>query len=372
MYISPYVKCVCPSCFQEVYLGECRIISGITTGKVLKNPSKGPFARMRVEPLEGPKYASELARRECTNCKYLLPHNIELVPSITLALIGDAFSGKSNYIAALIHQIRTTDYTSGFVRFTCLTPEVERTYTRNYFEPLFLNQRALASTQVAMKETADPLIYNLVTRVSPITKINLMIYDASGEDYERVDRQVQFARFVLNTNAFIFIVDPIMIAPIIEQLPLALQTPLQAQFNVIQGRRAANILASTISIFERYHGYAGGSHLPDIPIAIMLSKADLLKYLNAPYSYNFMVNPQYKQGIDLQDIDTVDREVRELLRVYQQGDLLVATRRFKRVKFFAVSAIGEPPDVNGHFTNVEPRRCLDPLLWILHELEVIR
>jgi hypothetical protein len=104
----------------------------------------------------------------------------------------------------------------------------------------------------------------------------------------------------------------------------------------------------------------------------MLSKADLLKYLNVPYSYNFMVNPQYKQDIDLLDIDTIDREVRELLRAYQQGDLLVATRRFKKVKFFAASAIGEPPDVNGHFTNVEPRRCLDPLLWILYELYILR
>ena len=296
MDLLPSVKCVCPSCFQEIYLGECRIISGVTSGKVLKNPSKGVFARMRVEPIEGYQYTREMARRECTNCKYLLPYNIETVPNVTLAIIGDTFSGKSHYVASLIHQIKV-DWmgdATGFARFVCLTPEVEKRYTRDYFEPLFLNKMTLASTQPARKETADPLIYNLVTKVSPTNPpvaVNLMIYDASSEDFERVDKLVQSARFILNINAIIFIVNPVMIAPIFEQLPPALQAPLQAQIKAAKGRRATDVLNSTISIFERYRGYPSGSRLPDIPIAIMLSKADLLKYLNMPYSYNFMENP---------------------------------------------------------------------------------
>src|SRR2546428_13646817 len=99
MVFSPYVKCVCPSCFNDVFLGECRIVSGVTSGKVLKTPSKGTFARMNVERLDGPKYTLELARRECSECGYHLPENIEVVPSVTLAVVGDPFSGKSHYIA---------------------------------------------------------------------------------------------------------------------------------------------------------------------------------------------------------------------------------------------------------------------------------
>src|SRR5947209_18811012 len=140
MSISPYVKCVCPSCFEEIYLGECAIVSGITTGKVLKAPSKGPLARMRVEPLGGRKYALELARRKCTNtqCGYLLPYNIEVVPSLTLVVVGDIFSGKSHYIAALIHQIKSEWIgIGGFARFNCLTPEIEKEYTQEYFDTLF-------------------------------------------------------------------------------------------------------------------------------------------------------------------------------------------------------------------------------------------
>src|SRR5437870_622087 len=104
MELSPYVTCVCPSCFEVIYLGECRILSGRTTGKVLKPAPNGWLqrqqARMDVEPLNGPKYTLELARRECYNCNYLLPSNIELVESVTIVVVGDTFSGKSHYIAA--------------------------------------------------------------------------------------------------------------------------------------------------------------------------------------------------------------------------------------------------------------------------------
>src|SRR5437764_9404792 len=169
MVFSPYVKCVCPSCFNEIFLGECRIVSGITAGKVLKTPPKGPFARMNVEPLDRPRYTLELAHRECSACGYLLPDNIERVPSVTLAVVGDTFSGKSHYIAALIHQIKTEwmPNSSGFARFICLTPDVENIYLRDYFEPLFTHQQTLAPNQPATSPHAKPLIYKLDVSPSP-------------------------------------------------------------------------------------------------------------------------------------------------------------------------------------------------------------
>lgn len=377
MGILPEVKCVCPSCFEEIFLGECRIMSGRTTGKVLKNPPKGWRARMNAEPLDGREYTLELARRECTACGYLLPSNIEIVPSITLAVAGDTFSGKSHYIAALIQQIKA-DWmvnASGFARFTCLTPEVERTYTRDYFEPLFNKKQTILPTLPTMKTTADPLIYKLVVSPSPRhlpTAVNLMIYDTSGEDYVSMGRLVQFARFVLNTSAFIFVADPCTMDPILKQLPPVLQQSLRSSFMLAQRRRAVEGLVSVIDVFERYHGYSSGAIFSKTPVAVMLSKADLLKSLPLPNNYHFMTNSQYRSGVDMQDINIVDQEVRNLLEIYQQGNLLAATKRFKSVKFFATSATGEPPDLTGRFTNVEPCRCLDPVLWILYQLGIIK
>lgn len=376
--MSLFVKCICPSCFNEIYLGDCGIISGRTTGKPLKTPSKGMFARMNVEPLEGPYYTLELARRECTECKYLLPPNIERVPSITLVVVGDVSSGKSHYIAALIQQIRTewirNPNPNVYTTFESLTPEVEKQFTSNYYEPLFTYQQAIAPTQPATSPYANPLIYKLTVSPSPkhpTTAVNLMIYDTSGEDFEAEVRIVNFARFVLNTNAFIFVVNPLVMAPVFNQLDPTLQANLSQQYVMAQRRRAAARLNAIISIYKRYHGHLEGSHLPGLPISVMVSKSDLLGPLISS-KHTIMTQPNYEDGLDLYDIEAVNQEVRELLHKYKQSDLLAATSRFEKVKFFASTATGEPPDATGHFNRVEPRRCLDPVLWILHQLGMIK
>lgn len=374
MGISPFVKCICPSCFEEIYLGECRIVSGKTSGIVLKTP-KGPLARMHVESLDGRKYTLEMARRECTNCGYHLPYNIEQVPSITLVIVGETFSGKSHYIAALIQQIREewAANAHGLLRMTCLTPDAERKYIEDYYEPLFRGKRALLSTQPAVDEYAKPLIYKLVvseSRKHPATTHNLMIYDTAGEDFHS-GRLVRFARFVLNTSALIFVADPFAMAPLTNDLPPTLQASLQRMIAIAQKRRVAEGFNEIIDVFERYHGHTDGSSLPDTPVAVMFSKSDLIKSVNSPQMLRFLKNPSYGGGLDLQDIEAVDREVKDMLLHYRQGDILAATARFKHVKFFATSTTGEPPDGNGNFSRVEPCRCLDPLLWILYRLEII-
>lgn len=376
MAFSLYVKCVCPSCFEEIFLGECRIVSGGTTGKELKPRSRGPFARMNVEPLDGPKYTKELACRECTACGYLLPFNIELVPSIMLVVVGDTFSGKSHYIASLIHQMKNDwiGNAAGFARLTCLTPDVEDTYFREYFEPLFTNRQTLPPTQQASQPYARPLIYKLATSPSPRhppTAVNLMIYDTAGEDFISY-RLVQFARFVLHTNAFIFVADPSTMPSIFRRLPAPLQSQLQPQFSFAQRRRTAESFGSIMDVIERFRRASGGARLPDTPVAVMLSKSDVFQHLSSPSSFTFMRNPPYGGDIDLKDLDAVDREVRGLLRDHQQGDLLATTSRFRQVKFFATSATGESPDASNQFTDVRPLRCPDPVLWILHRLGILR
>jgi hypothetical protein len=363
------VKCVCPSCFNEINLAKCKIISE-KTGSELKSPSRGFFSGFKgLEPLDGPYYTQELAHRQCYVCDYLLPPNIESVPSITLAVVGDNFSGKSLYIAALIHQLKTlwTGNAAGFARFMCLTESVESKYTQEYINPLFNQKRVLPATQPAVSSKAEPLIYKLVTNSfskHPKTAANLMIYDTSGEDFIRSERIVEYARFALNTNAFIFVADPFTMEPFINALDPVVQ-------DVLRSSRAAERLNAVISIYERYHREPEGSSLPHLPIAVMLSKSDMFKSASTSNNIVFQ-NPNYSNGLDLNDIDKVDGEVKRLLSAYRQNDLLNATHNFARVKFFATSATGEPPDASGSFAHVEPCRCLDPVLWILHQLGIIR
>src|SRR5258707_5595992 len=368
MKLSPFLKCICPACFEEIYLGECRIISSTTSGNILKDPGKGLFARAHVVPLNGSYYAQELAQRECPECTYLLPYNIEQVPNLIFVVVGDVSSGKSHYIISMIQQIKQ-DWmanASGFASFTCLTSKREQDYIKEYFNPLYGHNQSLAATQPRDPiDPQHPLIYHLITAPSlhhPPIEANLMIYDASGEDFEQLNRLVQVARFTLISNAFIFVVDPFTILPLIQELDPQIQYALDEQIQSAQGRRAADRLNFVIRMVERYRGVPLGSSFRDTPIAVMISKSDIFEAANPTRSFHFKTSPAYGDGVDLRDIDLIDQEVQDLLREYNQGDLLAATYRFKKLKYFATSATGTPPNIGGKLTYVKPRRCLDPML----------
>jgi nicotinamide riboside kinase len=65
--------------------------------------------------------------------------------NISVAMVGDISSGKSHYIAALIHQMRSTFMreTAKRVRLTCMTPEVASEFIRDYLTPLFTRGEGL-------------------------------------------------------------------------------------------------------------------------------------------------------------------------------------------------------------------------------------
>jgi hypothetical protein len=384
-----YKQCRCPSCLEMFYPGDCAIVSTVHDAqgkpgdidqpdklKVLKRaPAQGSLAqfnaRRNPEPLTGDVYTRELAQRRCPHCGYLLPYNIENAKSMTIAIVGDFTSGKSIYISAMIKQIeegklvRTGQYTS----FRCLTPGVKEYYKTNYFQPLFDGKQALRRTQATTETTHKPLIYELTVRPEPqrpAKHMNLIIYDTSGEDYMLQQRLVQYARYVLSADAIVYLADPVAMPEIADYLPSELRQSTALPRTPTEG------LNNILQLLERRAGKLAGSSLRSIPIAIMLPKADLLKYVT-PISqqYSFMRPHTYKGGIDLKELKIVDMEVRHLLQNYGGQTLLKAIPQNSRVRFFATSATGYAPDVNGNFPAIEPNRCLDPILWILHELGLL-
>ncbi len=369
-------KRLCPLCITEFYPGDCRIISRIT-GKELKAAPKGKLdrrqARRNPESLLGPKYVNELASRECPHCHYLLPYNIESVENKSIVVLGDTYAGKSHYLAALIYQIEEgmMQGSHQYMRYVCLTNDVRHRYTTDYLDRLFKKKQVISGTQPADPTTPNmPLIYELTIKKSQAhlpKRVNLILYDASGEDYATPERLVQYSRYVLNANAIIFLADPVSMHNILDRLPPHLQNqPATA-------RKAAAVLNSVLQLFERNLGVQAGSRLVRIPIAITLSKSDLLKYLrgiNNPY--RFLTNPPYgyNGGVDQQDLQFIDQEVQELIDEFGDRTLL-QTAQTLNAQFFAVSATGSSPKLDGTYPAVQPCRCLDPVLWVLQKLRII-
>ncbi len=100
MAFDGFRKIRCPFCAKEYRLGEFAIYSE-TAGAVAKEAPKTTWQRftsgVRVQPLEGKENTLARNLRQCPNCGGVLPFNIEYVEdNITIAVIGDSYSGKSH------------------------------------------------------------------------------------------------------------------------------------------------------------------------------------------------------------------------------------------------------------------------------------
>jgi len=370
-----FIRRICPSCLREFYPGDCEIVSGLPGYQVLElAPNtffKKLFARTWPKPLTG-AYAEKLAHRRCYHCGYLLPFNIEQVQNISIAIVGDFGSGKSHYLAALIHQIRNewVGKTKNPIRFTCITPDAESDFFNDYLTPLFKRRKVIPSTIPAIEMHRKPLIYELsVTesmKRSPIT-VNLILYDIAGEDLVNSNRLVQYGRHVLYADAIICLADPIAMPDIYHQLPPHLQ-----QTNKLN-HTASDSLNSVLRMFERVNSPKLRTRLFDTPIAIVVSKSDLLKYIRpVSQGFGFFYEPTYSNGFDVGDRAMIDSEVKELVEKVGDNALLHLASAFSNVQFFAASATGYPPGPDGTYPEVQPVRCLDPLLWILYKLHIVK
>lgn len=376
----------CPSCLDEIYPGDCKIEAEIPKDALVKAAPKGwrrEKERMYPTRLVGPKFAQSLAHRKCPKCGYSLPYNIETARSLNIAVVGGNRAGKTHYIAALIKDIKAGKIATPdqFFIFRCLTSDMLKDYEDKTLNPIFIDLTAQEASKSIfenapnpLETTHKPLIYELsirLTRDVLPTSLNLTIYDTAGEDYMVDSRLVQSARYVLNADALIFVADPVSMPKIFKEI----RNKFSSTPNLYIGapkEDPTTAFTSVISQIERFRGKRTGTQLETVPVAIMLSKSDLFeKFRSASNQYYFMQEPAYTGGIDLDDIKKVDSAVRELLNEYDETGLIKASNTLASKSFFATSATGQPPDTSSKFTAIRPSRCLDPVLWILNQLEVI-
>ncbi len=392
MKLVPRSECICPSCFKVIDLGRCPIVSGIT-GDILRKPFVFSPRSIFIEPIKG-SLVQEDAHRRCYECNYLLPYNIELVYSITIPVVGDVYSGKSHYITSFINQIKNK-WVSRSVQLRCLTQDVENDFIARYHTPLYDGKIPVNQTQRGTRGqnlVNKPLIYKIQILRSPChapITFNLMIYDTAGEDFVQINSLVQAAGagFALNGSGFIFVVDPFTMDPVYRILQPELKSMIPGYAQPAMRHPAHEVIKGVLDILRSYRGRSDTASLGDIPIAVMISKADIFsnreaEALTDPYAYSNTLfeqtyHPEYGPCVDLADIDTINWEVSSLLNTYKQDRLLGTLSDLKNLKFFATSATGSPPkkepppDNKIYFSHVEPWRCLDPILWILHELKII-
>lgn len=365
----------CPYCNELFHLGECAVVSQVNSGKVIEQPPQGrlrrAWSRIAVKPLVGPKYVGEWASRQCPYCKELLPYDFEQVDdNLTIAVVGDSFSGKSHYIATMIDQLRRGQVSNslGIYQLTASNQKIEERYQREYYEPLFKDKQKIPTTIQTFNPIDEPLIFKLTVSGATKKQFNLLIYDASGEDIATLLNFVQYKRHILNAKAIIFIADPWAMPGFTDHLA----HHLRPEPGYVTGRLTSDVLQKVVEAFRRNIGDPGRAKFP-LPVAITLSKSDLIEYLIAMNNerYKLLYDPIYPSALDKSEREAVDANVCALLDEIKEHSLLQAAEDFEKVSFFAISATGTSANSNGIYSDVKPHRTLEPLFWVLRELHIV-
>ncbi len=214
--IKPWQTCTCPICGKDFFPGDCAIVN--SNKDVIRPAQKGVFSRAFVTQLQGRNLVRQGAMRLCPHCDSPLPDNIESAKSYTIAIVGDLTSGKSLYITSCIHQL-LQDHASQMIGCSTIIGlgDTDKRFYEEYFEPTYLKRQKLVQPGAPSGQPYKPLIYELVFPDRPT--VNLLFYDASGEDIQNTANMKQYSHFIFNAAAIIFLADPWQMPKIVDTLP---------------------------------------------------------------------------------------------------------------------------------------------------------
>jgi hypothetical protein len=315
----------------------------------------------------GPVATRPQPPRECPNpaCKRPYPPGWHDAGTTSVVMAGARTAGKSIYLAVMIKQLEQYGAQVG-MDVAPLTPGVRGVFEEHYLKPLYTERGIMGATQPVDQEGAyqrESLVFRLTTRDG--RHHHLVIRDVAGEDLERPDEQTpQRLAFFGHADTVFFLFDPLKINEVNRQLRGLV--PEQSL-----GERAKTVFDTTLGLVQ-----AGTPRL-----AVIMSKFDTLQMLrharwdgeyksimqNAGAA--FFRDPGPLSPYNDVDSRLLDEEVRSLLMLLGEGQFVAAVERATRRsehRFFAVSALGDPP--NGQYLNargIAPFRCLDPLRWAL-------
>lgn len=408
--VTPWHRVVCPFCFTRFHLADAARRETSLAAPRERDNSLGAFLAIpppempKVQPAPPASFLKWLSdrfvvhneesrewKKVCPDCHMHLPHKTasgELASEV-IAIIGTRNSGKSNFFGVLLNTLERR-YASevGFRIFDQETFSIremkpvssKKLYRERYGSRLFEgdDRRAIDQTLSAATntETRIPLIYRMEFPRSPADRIfhplsrvkalDLVIFDAAGEDMGDPTMLQQFYRYILRAAGIIFIIDPFQYPGIRAQLPTALRTRLPRVEN-----DPSEIVARVINLFEQRAGLRAGQKI-GVPVAFALAKSDLLKGIVHPGAL-LLREGRHDGGFNLNDCHRLSVEVMECVREWDSPQLVdLAQKSFQSFSFFAVSALGELPDADLRIRSVSPLRVADPLLWLLWRRGYIR
>jgi len=381
---------LCPFCFTQSRLPELKFrcnnsrcsgrvadpiyanFQGLPKPDIMGSVFPAPSGFFKKMMGEAPKKANcptcqqETFKRICPKCHYELMYDAGSTEEKIIAIIGGISSGKSTYIATLINRLENEVGGNFQAAVSCKGDRTRERYKKNFYEPLYIKKQILQKTQTAATEaeTKTPMVFRVTfNQNNKLKAVNLVLFDTAGEDMKSLDILSTEARYICYADAIIFLLDPLQIPAIRQQLPESELPP------EIPNAEPVYIVERLRELHEKLLNLKSTDKITK-PIAFTLAKVDAIFPIIDPSSVLHHTG-EHIGYVNLSDVQSVHTEILNYLQTWL--DLSFSNNvdvSFKNHRFFGISALGKAP-VNGKVETIASLRVEDPLLWIFYQFGII-
>jgi len=367
-------KYLCPRCFEMQELDDVEYVCVNTsrekncTRAMEKRPfkpegkSKNPKCDVCGQPL---------TTKVCPKCNFELPLSIATTKNYPIAIIGAKETGKSNYVAVLINQLKNEIGRSFDCSLMACGDKTLNRYKSDFYDPLYRHKTCVRGSDAG---DVEPLIYSLLfQRKGKLFKksvndaVSLTFFDTAGENLNSMATMQTHNRYLSHASGIILLLDPLQLPSVREELEGKIRLPEE-------NTDVNTILSRTIEIIRSGTGLTNLTKKIDIPIAISFTKIDAVDELIDPASCLKNDSAHIRKGIfDKKDFNDASEEMQSLVESWLGVELYqTVSMHFKNFGFFGLSALGSNPDVDNRIPKFRPFRVADPFLWVLSREGIIK
>lgn len=357
------MRSFCPFCIKEVAQNNVEYICSYCNNTSRNFQIKNAVAKCN-------NCSQNTIRVRCPHCHKELPYGILGCEHQLISIIGAKGSTKSHFLTVLIERLcNDVAYNMGF-SFRPSTGDVIDRYVKDFKNKIYAERVPLDVTKSALGLDSferQPLTFQFQSRHSFSHKPRLIsFYDVAGEDLYHDEGVRSVARHVCFSSGIIFLIDPLQLEGIRNQVSGSLP---------VVDHNALAVLNKTATIIRSERQIPVRKKIR-IPIAICLSKLDTINPLFKENSVFYGMNDfiygsphTFNKGIVSKDLNSVNEEVIYYLQKYGAKQIINdADSHYTQYHFFGLSALGCQPDmVRNNIPRFNPYRVEDPFLWIIRD-----
>lgn len=303
-----------------------------------QNLTPGPYGIFTVKCACGKKLPTTIfngrskLEAQCPYCQTTLAASD--ARQFGIQLVGGVSAGKTTFLAAYWHRYIEELRNDTTLEFSCFPEEAFRELEEWYQSGL----------SIATSET-NATMYSVVHKRQNETPIQMTIYDVAGESFTSLAGDIQQQQFRY-CEGIVIVVDP-----------------------TVSAELSAETIAGFVSEFKQLKGLHSAK-MAEIPVAVVVSKADLFKREIGIPKIKTLYNKKLKAA-DAHEptLQSVRNDAcRDFLYSHGFESVLnMIDGEFANAQYFPVSAMGHEASLEIPY---EPWGVSEPVAWIIEQVGV--